>query len=138
VFSNQGMLAEAAASPLFNLFPSVFHLSDAPWVVSALLKRRKALGLTGAGLALLATLMGGSEVAVATPVARSNHVGLDWFLLDLFLLSAIFVPIEQFFARNGNLLSRYRNPSRAGCRSFSIFSGWDTPEKLLSVLIRHF
>jgi lathosterol oxidase len=36
---------------------------------------------------------------VATPVARSNHVGLDWFLLDLFLLSAIFVPIELLWAR---------------------------------------
>ena len=30
-------------------------------VVSIVLKRRKALGLTGAGLALLATLMGGSR-----------------------------------------------------------------------------
>lgn len=68
-------------------------------VASVLLKRRKALGLTGAGFALLATLMGGSEVAVATPVARSSHVGLDWFLLDLFLLSAIFVPIELRWAR---------------------------------------
>ena len=68
-------------------------------VVSGLLERRKALGLTGAGLALLATLMGGSEVAVATPVARSSHVGLDWFLLDLFLLAAIFVPIELLWAR---------------------------------------
>ncbi|HEX7785794.1 MAG TPA: sterol desaturase family protein, partial [Methylomirabilota bacterium] len=68
-------------------------------VASVLLKRRKALGLTGAGLALLATLMGGSEVAVATPVPRENHVGLDWFLLDLFLLSAIFVPIELLSGR---------------------------------------
>src|SRR5260370_25298600 len=68
-------------------------------VISVLLKRRKALGLTGAGLALLATLMGGSEVAVATPVARSNHVGLDWFLLDLFLLSATTVPIDLLWAR---------------------------------------
>jgi lathosterol oxidase len=68
-------------------------------VASVLLKRRKALGLTGAGLALLGTLMGGSEVAVATPVARSSHAGLDWFLLDLFLLAAIFVPLEQLFAR---------------------------------------
>jgi lathosterol oxidase len=68
-------------------------------VLSVVLKRRKALGLTGAGLALLATLMGGSEVAVATPVARSNHVGLDWFLLDLFLLAAVFVPIELLFGR---------------------------------------
>ena len=68
-------------------------------VLSIFLKRRKSLGLTGAGLALLATLMGGSEVAVVTPVARGNHVGLDWFLLDLFLLSAIFVPIELLFGR---------------------------------------
>jgi lathosterol oxidase len=68
-------------------------------VLSIFLKRRKALGLTGAGLALLATLMGGSEVAVTTPVPRGNHVGLDWFLLDLFLLSAIFVPIELLFGR---------------------------------------
>jgi predicted DCC family thiol-disulfide oxidoreductase YuxK len=37
VFSNRGMLAEAASSPLFRLFPSVFHFSDAPWVVLALL-----------------------------------------------------------------------------------------------------
>ena len=45
VFSNQGMLAEAATSPLFNLFPSVFHLSDAPWVVSALLVAAAAAAL---------------------------------------------------------------------------------------------
>ena len=68
-------------------------------VLSVLLKRRKALGLTGAGLATLATVMGGSQVAVTGPVARSNHVGLDWFLLDLFLLSAIFVPLELLFGR---------------------------------------
>ena len=68
-------------------------------VLSVLLKRRKVLGLTGAGLATVATVMGGSEVAVAGPVARSSHVGLDWFLLDLFLLSAIFVPLELLFAR---------------------------------------
>ncbi|HEV3009795.1 MAG TPA: DCC1-like thiol-disulfide oxidoreductase family protein [Burkholderiales bacterium] len=37
VFSDRGMLAEAATSPLWLLFPSVFHLSDAPWMVSALL-----------------------------------------------------------------------------------------------------
>src|SRR6266581_1744627 len=35
---------------------------------SLLLKRRKALGLTGIGLVGLATLMGGSHVEVSTPV----------------------------------------------------------------------
>jgi hypothetical protein len=68
-------------------------------VLSVLLKRRKALGLTGAGLATLGTVMGGSRVAVTGPVARSHHVGLDWFLLNLFLLSAIFVPLELLFGR---------------------------------------
>lgn len=46
VFSRQGMLARGDASPLFHVFPSVLLLSDAPWVVSALLA-------TGALAALL-------------------------------------------------------------------------------------
>ena len=62
------------------------------------LKRRKTLGLAGIGLALLATLMGGSRVAVATPVRPSDHLGLDWFLLNVLILSMLFVPIEQVFA----------------------------------------
>lgn len=37
VFSNRGMLAQAGASPLFHLFPSVLALSDAPWMVASLL-----------------------------------------------------------------------------------------------------
>jgi predicted DCC family thiol-disulfide oxidoreductase YuxK len=37
VFSNQGMLADGAASPLFHLFPSVLLVSDTPWAVTALL-----------------------------------------------------------------------------------------------------
>ena len=37
VFSNAGMLARGAASPLFHVFPSVLLLSDAPWAVGALL-----------------------------------------------------------------------------------------------------
>jgi hypothetical protein len=68
-------------------------------VASLLLKRRKALGLTGIALSALATLLGGSQVAVATPVARSSHVGLDWFLLNLLILATVFVPLEQLLAR---------------------------------------
>ncbi|HJY77741.1 MAG TPA: DCC1-like thiol-disulfide oxidoreductase family protein [Burkholderiales bacterium] len=47
LFSSAGMLANAHASPLLELFPSVLRLYDAPWVVSCLL----ALG-TLAGMAL--------------------------------------------------------------------------------------
>jgi lathosterol oxidase len=66
---------------------------------SLLLKRRKALGLTGIGLAALATLMGGSGVEVATPVRQSDFLGLDWFLINLLILATVFVPLESVFAR---------------------------------------
>jgi len=66
---------------------------------SLVLKRRKALGLTGMGLSLVATLLGGSQVEVVTPVARSSHVGLDWFILDLLVLAMLFVPLEQLIGR---------------------------------------
>ena len=68
-------------------------------VASLLIKRRKALGLTGVGLATLATLMGGSQVEVSTPVRQSDHLGLDWFLINLLILATLFVPIEALFAR---------------------------------------
>lgn len=64
-------------------------------LVSALLRRRKALGLTGMGLALVATLIGGADVPVATPVPVVPHLGLDWFLLSLFLWALLFVPLER-------------------------------------------
>ena len=47
LFSSAGMLANAHASPLLELFPSVLRLHDAPWMVSGLL----ALGAL-AGMAL--------------------------------------------------------------------------------------
>jgi sterol desaturase/sphingolipid hydroxylase (fatty acid hydroxylase superfamily) len=68
-------------------------------VASLLIKRRKALGLAGVALATLATLMGGSQVEVSTPVRQSDHLGLDWFLINLLILATVFVPIEALFAR---------------------------------------
>ena len=67
--------------------------------LSVVLKRRKALGLLGMGFSLMATLMGGSAVEVATPVRASDYLGLDWFLLNLLILATLFVPVEQLFAR---------------------------------------
>ena len=43
--------------------------------MSLLIKRRKALGFTGATLAALATLMGGSQVEVARPCGRPTIWG---------------------------------------------------------------
>jgi len=81
------------------LIKATLVLAFALGAASCLLKRRKDLGLTGMGLSLLATLMGGSAVEVATPVRPSDHVGLDWFLLNVLVLAVLFVPIEQLFAQ---------------------------------------
>jgi lathosterol oxidase len=63
------------------------------------LGRGRRLGALGLALALGAQLAGGAGVDVATPVARSDHLGLDWLALDLLLLVAVFVPLERAFAR---------------------------------------
>ncbi len=63
--------------------------------LSLLLRRRKVLGLTGCGLAILATAVGdGGASARGGP---ELGLGLDWFLLNLFLLALVFVPLERLW-----------------------------------------
>jgi lathosterol oxidase len=66
---------------------------------AVLLDRGRRLGVAGVVLAGAAQLAGGAGVEVAEPVARSNHLGLDWFVLDLFVLALVAVPLERAFAR---------------------------------------
>jgi lathosterol oxidase len=65
--------------------------------LSALLRTRKVLGFTGMGLALTASLLGGASVPVESVAGPNVGLGLDWFLLNLFLLALIFVPMERVF-----------------------------------------
>lgn len=67
--------------------------------VTLALRRSKVLGTVALGAALGGALLGGSEVAVDTPVPASNYLGLDWFLLDLLMLAVLFVPLERIFPR---------------------------------------
>jgi lathosterol oxidase len=86
-----------------ELFRFLIHLT----LVSALglgglsivLSRRLRLGLTGMGLAVAAVLLGGSQVEVALRQQSRAWVGLDWFLLNLFVLALLFIPLEVLFAR---------------------------------------
>lgn len=77
--------------------------------LSLLLRKRKVLGFTGIALALLAVLLGGGQVVIEGPVEGRFYLGLDWFLLNLFLLAAIFVPLERMFPRQ-----REQGPFRFG------------------------
>ena len=63
-------------------------------VASAVLRRKKMLGLTGMLLALLATLLGGASVPINDTLHSGPAIGLDWFLLDMLLMTLIFSPIE--------------------------------------------
>jgi len=63
-------------------------------VISAMLRRKKALALTGMLFALGATLLGGASVEINEPLHDGPAIGLDWFLLDLLLMTLIFSPIE--------------------------------------------
>ena len=66
--------------------------------VSVVLRRNKTLGLTGLILTTFAGLLGGSQVPVGS-LGDSPYLGLDWFLLNLLVLSLLFVPLERLFAR---------------------------------------
>jgi sterol desaturase/sphingolipid hydroxylase (fatty acid hydroxylase superfamily) len=74
-------------------------LAAALGALAVALQRGRRLGTLGLALALVAQLAGGAWVEVEIPVARSQHLGLDWLALDLLLLVVIFVPLERAFAR---------------------------------------
>ena len=68
-----------------------------------MLRANKALALTGIGLTLGAALLGGSQA----PLMVQNHgtrswLGLDFFVLNLLLYSAVFIPLERLFALRGD------------------------------------
>jgi lathosterol oxidase len=73
-------------------------------VLSSVLGRNKRLALSGMLLALAAAGLGGSSVPINQPLTNGPAIGLDWFLLDLFLMSLIYVPMERiwpYYAEQG-------------------------------------
>ncbi len=63
-------------------------------VASAMLRRKKVLALTGILCALLASLLGGASVPINQDLHNGPAIGLDWFLLDILMMTLIFSPIE--------------------------------------------
>jgi len=62
-------------------------------------RRLRSSGSAGMLFSLVATLLGGSQVAVEAPAATVTFLGLDWFILNLFFLALVFVPLERIFAK---------------------------------------
>jgi sterol desaturase/sphingolipid hydroxylase (fatty acid hydroxylase superfamily) len=82
-----------------TLIEVLLVLAFALGIASGVLRRRKVLGVAGAGLAALAALLGGGGATFDGPLERPVTFGLDWFLLNLFLLALLFVPLERAFAQ---------------------------------------
>jgi sterol desaturase/sphingolipid hydroxylase (fatty acid hydroxylase superfamily) len=66
--------------------------------LSAWLRTNKTLALVGIGFTLAASLLGGSQVAIAHDDGRPAWLGVDFFVLNLLLYSGVFVPLERWFA----------------------------------------
>jgi sterol desaturase/sphingolipid hydroxylase (fatty acid hydroxylase superfamily) len=66
-------------------------------VISSILRRKKILALTGILFAIAATALGGSSVQINENLHNGPAIGLDWFLLDMFLMAIIYVPLERLW-----------------------------------------
>jgi sterol desaturase/sphingolipid hydroxylase (fatty acid hydroxylase superfamily) len=66
-------------------------------ILSSILRKKKVLPLTGLLLATTAAAFGGSSVKINETLHGGPAIGLDWFLLDLFLTAIIYVPLERLW-----------------------------------------
>ena len=65
--------------------------------LNIMLRPSKRLGLTGLAFATLAVLAGGAGVEIDYGGDAAVSLGLDWLVLNLVLLSLVFVPLERLF-----------------------------------------
>ncbi|RZK57063.1 MAG: sterol desaturase family protein, partial [Pedobacter sp.] len=85
----------AEALMIFGVIASFFFA-----LISLLLSKKIGLAMIGSSITGLAIILGALTVQ-GTDVAKSTwHFGLDWMILDLLLMVAIFVPLELFFPKN--------------------------------------
>jgi sterol desaturase/sphingolipid hydroxylase (fatty acid hydroxylase superfamily) len=66
--------------------------------VSAFLRANKMLAVIGIGCTLAAALLGGSQASAHADLSGRAWFGVDFFVLNLLLYSAVFVPLERWFA----------------------------------------
>ena len=102
IFSTPDARASYPMETIRLLIDLVLFSALAFGVISFILSERKSRGLVGGGLAALALALGGSRVEIEGPIAEGPFLGLDWFLLSIFALALIFVPLERLFARLGD------------------------------------
>lgn len=78
---------------LFLILMASFGLG----AISIYLRGKRSIGGIGILSALIAITFGGWSVPVDGELRNGPFLGLDWFLLNVIVFSAIFVPLEQLF-----------------------------------------
>jgi len=66
-------------------------------ITASILRKKKNLAFTGLLFATAATALGGSTVQINGTLHQGPAIGLDWFLLDMFLMALIYVPLERLW-----------------------------------------
>ena len=82
-----------------GILQALIMLTIALGAFSVLTLRSKSHGMMALGLALVAMMLGGSEVEPLTHVQRPMSAGLDFFVLDLLVLALVFVPMERLWTQ---------------------------------------
>jgi len=90
-------------------------------VISSILRKKRILALTGMLLAIAATALGGSSVQINETPHGGLAIGLDWFLLDLFLMALIYVPLERLWPQYPKQ-GTFRKEWNFGCGLFHVHS----------------
>src|SRR5260370_34939917 len=70
--------------------------------ISSVLRRRKVLALTGLSFALAAALLGGGGTPLPEEISSKTGIGFDWFLLDLLVMTLVFLPVERLWPLHPN------------------------------------
>jgi sterol desaturase/sphingolipid hydroxylase (fatty acid hydroxylase superfamily) len=65
--------------------------------LNLLLRPNKRLGLAGLAMTCGAVILGGAGVELGPLRQAPVHLGIDWLVLNVVLLSLVFVPLERLF-----------------------------------------
>lgn len=92
-------IVAAHAHPAFMLaIQGILVLGFLLACINLVLRRNKILGFSAIVVVLLATTLGEIAPAVSLPF-ESVQLGLDWFVINLFLTGILFIPLEKLFGR---------------------------------------
>ena len=69
-------------------------------ILSFMLSHQKKWALIGILICTASIIIGGFSVEARSVEKTGWHLGLDWLLLDLFLMAVIFIPIEMVMPKN--------------------------------------